>query len=399
MSSLIFRASTVRQRDSAVLTRAIAQTVLVAVLLAHPLYGACLDSRITYDQAEGRVSFELGSDVDLAPLDSTELGEAFPVFVEQGSGRVQIRGDYRQDEAGIVFNPQFEFIPGVGRYRAEIRWDKLEEFGLECSQATPETFIAFAPAFDGPVETTEVLGVYPDAAQIPENILRFYVTFSQPMALGSLSGQVRVESADGADVEAFFLDSAQPLWNGDRTRLTLLLDPGRIKRGVGPNVEIGPAIREGETYRLVIESGIRDSRGNPLSDNFAHSFTVTSPVYEALTIDEVVTSEIEAGTRNPLRISFPHVMDVFQLSRLLAVVTDAGVRVEGAVESGPDPYSVVFVPSVSWGEEAYTLRIASEVEDVAGNTFLAAFDESSSTNRRGSSEAVQVRALTVVGIR
>ena len=346
------------------------------------------------------MSFELGSGVALAPLDSVELAEAFPVFVEQGSGRVQIRGGYSQDPVGIVFTPQFEFIPGVGRYRAEIIWDTLEEHGLECSRSnTPETFIDFRPAFAGPVETTEVLGVYPDATEIPENILRFYVTFSQPMALGSLSGQVRVESVDGADVEAFFLESTQPLWNGDRTRLTLLLDPGRIKRGVGPNLEIGPAIRAGETYRLVIESGIRDSRGNSLFDEFIHRFTVTSPVYEALTIDDVVTSEIEAGTRNPLRISFPHLMDVFQLSRLLAVLTEGGVRVEGVIERVEDPFSIVFVPSTPWSDLGYTLQIASNVEDVAGNTFLAAFDESSGTNRRGSSEAVQVRALTVVGIR
>ncbi len=344
--------------------------------------------------------FELEDDGGQVSVDPAGFGEAFPVFVQEGSESVQIRGSYVRDGANIVFIPQFPFIPGVGRYLAEIRWDKLGEYGLECARlGTSQTSVAFEPTLDGPVPTTEVLGVYPDTRDIPENVLRFYVTFSQPMALGSLSGQVRIESADGTDVEAFFLESTQPLWNGDRTRLTLLLDPGRIKRGVGPNLEMGPALREGETYRLVIESGIRDSRGNLLSDDFIHRFTVTPPVYEALTIDDVVASEIEAGTRNPLRISFPHIMDVFQLSRLLAVRTEAGVRVEGVIERVEDPYSIVFVPSTPWSDPGYTLEIASNVEDVAGNTFLAAFDESSGSSRVTSSEAVQVRPLTVTGIR
>ena len=179
---------TARRRPSALLTSAAVRAVLVAFLLGHPLFGACADSAITYDAARGRVFFELGSEIRLAPLDSTEFEEAFPVFVEQGSGRVQIRGNYRQDTENIVFSPQFPFIPGVGRYWAEIRWVKLVDNGLECPElSTLETSLAFEPVRDGPVETTEVLGVYPDAAEIPQNILRFYVSFSQPIARGSLS--------------------------------------------------------------------------------------------------------------------------------------------------------------------------------------------------------------------
>ena len=38
----------------------------------------------------------------------------------------------------------------------------------------------------------------------------------------------------------------QELWDPGMQRLTLLLDPGRIKRGVGPNLEAGLALERGE---------------------------------------------------------------------------------------------------------------------------------------------------------
>ena len=45
------------------------------------------------------------------------------------------------------------------------------------------------------------------------------------------------------------------------TRLTLLLDPGRIKRGVRPLEEIGGALQVGRTYTLVIDDAWPDAKG------------------------------------------------------------------------------------------------------------------------------------------
>ena len=197
-------------------------------------------------------------------------------------------------------------------------------------------------------------------------------------------------------MEAFFLDNTQPLWNGNRTRLTLLLDPGRIKRDVGPNEELGPAILQGETYRLIIDSNVKDSRGNSLADNFAHSFTVTAPVYAALSIEGLETSDIEVGTEDPLRVSFPQVMNFFQLQRLLAVTTPAGEPVRGDIGPADQPHSILFTPRSPWRDDRYTLQISSNVEDISGNTFLAAFDQPAGAEPVKDSGAVQVKELTVV---
>jgi hypothetical protein len=47
-------------------------------------------------------------------------------------------------------------------------------------------------------------------------------------------------------------------------RLTLFIDPGRIKRGVLPLEEVGPALEEGKRYTLMIDRDLKDGTGNPL---------------------------------------------------------------------------------------------------------------------------------------
>ncbi len=47
----------------------------------------------------------------------------------------------------------------------------------------------------------------------------------------------------------------QELWNEDLARLTVLIDPGRIKRNVATNVELGFALLAGRNYTLSVGAG------------------------------------------------------------------------------------------------------------------------------------------------
>lgn len=53
------------------------------------------------------------------------------------------------------------------------------------------------------------------------------------------------------------------LWHptGHR-RLTVLLDPARIKRGLASHRQVGYPLRSGEPFRLVVDDGFRDARGD-----------------------------------------------------------------------------------------------------------------------------------------
>ena len=98
--------------------------------------------------------------------------------------------------------------------------------------------------------TLEVTAICPSAGTIPENTLRFYIHFSAPMQPHCATESIAlVDAADVADGAAF-MTFKQELWNEDRTRLTLLMDSRRIKRGVVKNVALGPRWRRTKPMRL-----------------------------------------------------------------------------------------------------------------------------------------------------
>ena len=59
-----------------------------------------------------------------------------------------------------------------------------------------------------------------------------------------------------------FLPPEPELWDArNATRLTMLLDPGRIKRGLVPNLEFGYPLVEGTTISIGIDAAFRDATG------------------------------------------------------------------------------------------------------------------------------------------
>ena len=115
-----------------------------------------------------------------------------------------------------------------------------------------------------PTATTEIAGVYPLGERIPENLLKWYVEFSASMSVGEAYRHVRLLDHAGKEVPKAFLMVDEELWSDDRRRLTLLFDPGRVKRGIRSNLEMAAPLVAGRRYTLTIDSGWRDGRGAPL---------------------------------------------------------------------------------------------------------------------------------------
>jgi hypothetical protein len=69
-----------------------------------------------------------------------------------------------------------------------------------------------------------------------------------------------------------FLEIDEELWDDSMTRLTLFIEPGRIKRGVKPLEDIGPALEEGKSYTLVIDAAWQDGHGRSLKESFRKQF-------------------------------------------------------------------------------------------------------------------------------
>jgi len=88
---------------------------------------------------------------------------------------------------------------------------------------------------------------------------------------------IHLRDEAGQPVELPFLEIDEELWNPDMTRLTLFIDPGRIKRGVKPLEEIGPALEESKRYTLEIDAAWHDSAGLPLRESFLKPFRAGAP--------------------------------------------------------------------------------------------------------------------------
>src|SRR5262245_25297351 len=137
----------------------------------------------------------------------------------------------------LIFRPQFPLDPGIV-YRAVFHPNQLP--GVSSPKKEPIVAIFKAPVTHS--EATTVKGIFPTAARLPENLLKFYVHFSAPMSRGNIYEHIRLLDSVGKVIELPFLEIDEELWNPTMTRLTLFIDPGRIKRGVLPLEEIGPAL-------------------------------------------------------------------------------------------------------------------------------------------------------------
>jgi hypothetical protein len=81
-----------------------------------------------------------------------------------------------------------------------------------------------------------------------------------------------------------------------------------------------------------------------------------------------------AGTREALVVTFPEPLDRALLERVLDVLDPEGARVAGAVavEEGETRWSLT--PATPWRAGRHTLRAATILEDLAGNSLGRPFE-------------------------
>jgi len=221
---------------------------------------------------------------------------------------------------------------------------------------------------------TIVSDVYPTSTNLPENLLRFYIYFSSPMGQDDILSSITLLDGDGAELDGVFLSNRFNLWSPDRKRLTLLLDPGRVKTGLVANQAMGRALVAGQTYQLRIADTALDAKNCQLSASHFVSFEtkvadVSSPEPEnwGLTIPQ-------SGTRAPLTVTLDGAIDHLSLAYRLRILKPDGTNVHGRIAL--DSFETVwrFTPREPWDQKIYQLSVDPLLEDLAGNRIDAVFD-------------------------
>ena len=302
------------------------------------------------------------------------------VAVRPSSSRdVQLRpataGRLVADGDDVCFVPRFPFLAGT-EYEVEVD-------GAVVGRATCATRDPAPP-------TTEVVAIHPTADTVPRNLLRAYVEFSAPMREAG-AAHVRLVGTGGAPLVGALLPTEYELWDTDRRRLTVLLDPARIKRGLAPHREVGYPLQEGGSVTLVVDEAFPDASGRPLRAGATRTWTVVHDERRRVAPSAWSLRPGAAGTTNPLHVTFDRALDHGLVARCLHVVGAAGALV-GASEVEPGECSWTFAPAAPWRDEPHRLVVDPVLEDVAGNSVHRVFDRdlSSAEDAPGDGGPVEV---------
>lgn len=256
---------------------------------------------------------------------------------------------------GVRFTPRFPPSPGT-KYR------------LIFDTFTAEFTVTKVP----PAKPTEVTAIHPAAYKVPENLLRVYLHFSAPMGRGDVYKFVKLVGNDGTEVTDAFLEIGEELWSADSKRLTLLFDPGRVKRGLKPREVAGPILESGKKYEVVVSKEWPDADGFPLKEEKRWKFAATAP--DDTPIDPSKWTLTPPERKGALRVAFDKPPDHALVNRLVWVEKD-GQKLDLPVSVADGAASAHFgEKGTDWKAGKYKLVIDTRLEDVCGNRVGRAFE-------------------------
>jgi hypothetical protein len=292
-----------------------------------------------------------------AILDVRVAGAALPVA-----------GRYRVTRDALEFQPAFPF--DAGRSYAMTFDPRALPSPRDADRIERTVALAAPPA----PPRAEVSAVSPSSDRWPANLLRFYIHFSAPMSRETGVGRVHLLDATGHEVLHAFLPVDVDLWNHDYTRVTVLFDPGRVKRDILPNRELGRALVPARRYAIVVDEAWHDAAGQILAKPFRHAFVAGPPIEQPLDPAAWRIEPPGAGSRDPMVVRFPAMLDEALLHRALGVAR-GGAPIDGEIELNAGQTEWRFTPAANWARGRYELVALSILEDPSGNRIGKAFEE------------------------
>ena len=219
----------------------------------------------------------------------------------------------------------------------------------------------------------EVTAVFPSADTLPENLLRMYVQFSEPMkTIGNLE-KIKLLNEKGLEVRGAIFNNVYELWDREQQQLTLIFDPSRVKTGLEANERWGRALQAGKRYKLLI-GPLEAVDGAQLKAAYTKSFYVGEA--DRLPPDPKRWA-LELPTANrpsPLIVRFPEMLDRLSLLQRLQLTDQNNRPLEGQVEISRQETEWRFVPTEKWSSGDYILYVHGRLEDPCGNNLNGLFD-------------------------
>lgn len=280
------------------------------------------------------------------------------------------------DGSTLAFRPMYGWSAGqtyVALLNLSTVGDVVTQSGWVAETDTIE-WSFLIPDYEVPNEQPLVTTIFPTTDEVPENLLRFYIEFSQPMQRGNVYDVVQLLDGNGDEVEWPFLRIGQEFWDRDMQVLTIILDPGRIKQGVAPNVQAGAPLESDGSYQLVIGADLTDAYGRPLEQDVIKSFTVVAPDYQSPDPTLWTLNSPAVGTHDTLMVELDGAIDPILAPRLIRIEDESGQSVPMNFSFGEGEELLYLTPTEAWSSGSYRLAVYPTLEDYAGNRVESLFD-------------------------
>jgi len=322
-------------------------------------------------------------------LDAGDIGyKLLAVFVqEEGErqGTIPVQGNHIVKGDYLIFSPFFPFERGI-------------TYAVRTKLVDPDntySYQSFLLAKNQILDQAKVVEIYPSGPQLPENLLRFYIYSNTPMKKGNALKYIHLTNAAGKIDAHAFMEFKQELWSPDGKRLTILFDPGRIKRGVSTNRELGPALVEGTSYQLTISGDWQDVYGQELLAEITKEFTVVQPHRQQLNAEEWEIHKPTVNTYESLRIVFDRTIDHALAQSMIQIEDEENNLISGCWETLEQERQIQFIPDKTWQSGKYQIIIDGRLEDVAGNNLYAPLDQNAVEGKKRRSSQKVMRYVKI----
>src|ERR1700679_928105 len=191
--------------------------------------------------------------------------------------------------------------------------------------------------------------ISPHANVLPANTLRFYIHFPRPAEAHFDRDHLWLLDEDEGAVRDPFLVLSQELWSVVGRRLTVMMEPGRIKRGLGADPSHEPALVVGRTYSLVVTA---------LGQTARHTFRVSGPVLEAVDETHWRLLSPTVGSLDPAVVHFDRVMDAALCENEIGILTPSGEILQTRASLAPHGTAARLIPSHPWRPGEHRLVVS-----------------------------------------
>ncbi len=224
-------------------------------------------------------------------------------------------------------------------------------------------------------QNPHVTAIYPTSDSIPVNILRFYIQFSAPIQEMDILKHIQLTNEEGENSTGVFFENQYELWNKDRTKITLIIDPGRVKLGLYANNKMGRAFDIGKKYTLTIDSLLLDFNDKKLKKSFTKTFIA---VKEDNLAPDIKTWNLllpKSKTKETITINLNDKIDHISAQTYIKIVHNKK-EIHGEISLKNKEQKWVFKPNMNWRKGNYTIIIHPHLEDIVANSMNQIFDHS-----------------------